>query len=293
MPLGILHYAKAPGRQSRYHEARATQAPHRYVRALSPDTAARRHGQTLNASTGASGSIKGVWSHQGPWDLILLCEAPGRRAPIAKVSDSTRAAVAASGTPVFTATTAVATVKSYLYDKTDVSGQCSTEAQTGVRHPARGPLGRFKNSLESPRARESHTIGRQPPGAEAPAAEVSASPWAPAASPLRQKWESLMNYSIRTSGCKESDASLRVILRPRTTIHPNGYALKQAPAKFTRRAGPVQEQQCVNGSGPRPQKSHCTEVTKTLRRTLYSSVCTFYSRRAHTSRSNNGCVACT
>jgi hypothetical protein len=234
MPLGILHYAKAPGRQSRYHEARVTQAPHRYVKTLSPDTAARRHNQTLNASTGASGSIKGVWSHQGPWDLILLCKAPGRRAPITKVSDSTRAAVAASDTPVFTATTAVATVKPYLYDKTHVSGHCSTEAQTNAQHPARGPLGRFKNSLESPRARESHTIGRKPPGAEAPTAKVSASPWAPTASPLQQKWESLMNYSIRTSGCKKNNASLQDIIRPRTTIHPNGHALIQAPAIITR-----------------------------------------------------------
>jgi hypothetical protein len=124
----------------------------------------------------------GLWVDQrrlespGTLGPILLCKAPGRRAPITKVSDSTRAAVAASDTPVFTATTAVATVKPYLYDKTHVSGHCSTEAQTNAQHPARGPLGRFKNSLESPRARESHTIGRKPPGAEAPTAKVRPAP---------------------------------------------------------------------------------------------------------------------
>jgi hypothetical protein len=65
--------------------------------------------------------------------------------------------------------------KPHRYDKTHVSGHCSTEAQTNAQQPARGPLGRFKGSLESPRTRGSHTIGRKPPGAEAPTTKVSAS----------------------------------------------------------------------------------------------------------------------
>jgi hypothetical protein len=45
------------------------------------------------------------------------------------------------------------------------------------------------------------------------------------------KLNELLNSHLRV---QEDNASLQDILRPRTTIHPNGHALKQAPAKFTK-----------------------------------------------------------
>jgi hypothetical protein len=65
--------------------------------------------------------------------------------------------------------------KPHRYEKTHVSGHSTTEAQTNAQQLARGPLGRVKGSLESPRPLGSQTIVQKPPGAEAPITKVSAS----------------------------------------------------------------------------------------------------------------------